>query len=111
VRIVHSARHHTNRIRVLAEFTRPGSEDIWTVNMFIQRVRLAGVGHKEELVVSKETRVGLNTVGWAIQTSFLPSLFPHLSDSISNVMRADLFVVLEFQELVPTMSRHVDKDV
>ena len=41
----------------------------------------------------------------------LPFLLPHLLEGIRNVKRADLLVVLEFQELVSTMPRHVDKDI
>jgi len=40
-----------------------------------------------------------------------PLLLPHLLESVSNVERADLFVVLELEELVASVSGHVNEDV
>ena len=40
-----------------------------------------------------------------------PLLLPHLFERIRNVKRADFFTILEFQEFIAAMARHVDKDV
>jgi hypothetical protein len=36
---------------------------------------------------------------------------PHLLERIGNVKRANFLTILEFQELVAAMTRHVDKYV
>jgi hypothetical protein len=40
-----------------------------------------------------------------------PSFLPHLSNGISDIMRSDFLIVLKFEKLVPSVSRHVDKHV
>lgn len=41
----------------------------------------------------------------------LPLFLPHLFKGISDVECADLFIVLELEELVPTVSSHVHEDI
>jgi hypothetical protein len=40
-----------------------------------------------------------------------PSLLPHLLDRVRNIKRRDLLVILELEELVAPVARHVDEDV
>ena len=40
-----------------------------------------------------------------------PFLLPHLLKRVRQVERADFFVVLEFQELVAAVARHVNENV
>ena len=40
-----------------------------------------------------------------------PLLLPHLLESVGNVECADLFVILELEELVTSVSSHVNEDV
>lgn len=40
-----------------------------------------------------------------------PLLLPHLFESIGNIKRAELFVVLKLEELVPAMPGHIDEYV
>lgn len=40
-----------------------------------------------------------------------PFLLPHLLKSVCNVVRADFFVVLKFEEFVASMTGHVDEDI
>jgi hypothetical protein len=42
---------------------------------------------------------------------FLPLFFPHLPKGIGEVEGADLFGILELEELVSAVARHVDEDV
>ena len=40
-----------------------------------------------------------------------PLLLPHLLKRVRQIKRADFFVVLEFQELIAAVARHIDKNV
>ena len=81
----------THGIRVLAELRRPRRKDVRRVELGMQRRRLTCVRHKEDFVV--------------------PLLLPHLLESVRDIERADLFAVLELEELVPAVSGHVDEDI
>ena len=41
----------------------------------------------------------------------LPLLLPHLLKGIRQIMRTDLLGILELQELISSMSSHVDQDI
>lgn len=41
----------------------------------------------------------------------VPFLLPHLFEGISNVKGTDFLVVLELQEFIPSVTRHIDEDV
>ena len=43
--------------------------------------------------------------------NYLPLLLPHLFKGVGDVERADLFVVLELEEFVSTVSSHVYEDI
>lgn len=45
------------------------------------------------------------------QSENRPFLLPHLLESVGNVERADLLVVLELEEFVPSVSGHVNEDI
>jgi len=61
------------------------------VDLCIHCVGLAGVDHKEDLVVSL--------------------LLVHLLEGISQIVGANFFRILKFQKLIASMTRHVHKDV
>lgn len=42
---------------------------------------------------------------------YLPLLLPHLFKGVGDVERADLFVVLEFEEFISTVSGHVHENI
>jgi hypothetical protein len=44
-------------------------------------------------------------------SGYLPLLLPHLFKGVSDVERADLFVVLELEEFISTVSGHVHEDI
>ena len=41
----------------------------------------------------------------------IPLSLPHLLESVGDVKRTDLFVVLEFEEFVTSVTGHVNEDV
>jgi hypothetical protein len=41
----------------------------------------------------------------------VPLLLPHLLKRVRNVKRADFLIVLELEELVPAVARHVHEDI
>ena len=45
------------------------------------------------------------------QTENGPFPLPHLLESVGDVECADLFVVLELEEFVPSVSGHVNEDI
>jgi len=45
------------------------------------------------------------------QSEDRPLLLPHLLESVGNVECADLFVILELEELVASVPSHVNEDV
>ena len=45
------------------------------------------------------------------KTTCAPLLLPHLLKRVRQVERADFFAVLEFQELIASVTRHIDKNV
>ena len=40
-----------------------------------------------------------------------PFLLVHLFECVGDIKRADLFVVLKFEEFTPTVASHIDEDV
>lgn len=47
----------------------------------------------------------------SIRQGDIPLLLPHLLECVCNIECAYFLVVLEFEELVSTVSSHVDEDV
>lgn len=41
----------------------------------------------------------------------IPFLTPHLLECIGNIERADLLVILELEEFVPSVASHIDENV
>lgn len=41
----------------------------------------------------------------------IPLLLPHLLECIRDIERADFFVILKLQELIPAMSSYVDENI
>ena len=60
--------------------------------------------------ISLYLRLKIRSCGLYIDDT-VPFLLPHLFERIRNVESTNFFVVLEFQKLVSTMSRHVHEDV
>lgn len=60
--------------------------------------------------ISLYLRVEISSL-YARKQESRPLLLPHLLESVSNVECTDLFVVLELEELVASVSSHVNEDV
>ena len=78
-------------IATLIDLRAARRNDVGAVEMLEERVGLAGVDHEEHLVVA--------------------ALLPHLLERVREIPPADLLGVLELEELVPAVARHVDQHV
>lgn len=79
------------RIRVLANERASRGDNVGGVDAGEEGAGLACICHEHYFVVS--------------------SLFPHLLKGVCNVVGRDFFIVLEFEEFVAAVARHVDEDV
>lgn len=79
------------RVGRLVEGAGARRNDVGRVKVGVHGVCLAGVDHEQQLMVAL--------------------LLPHLAERIRQIPRPDLFGVLELQELVPAVARHVDEHV
>jgi hypothetical protein len=61
--------------------------------------------------ISLYLRVKISGLSWENNERGRPLLLPHLFESVGNVECADLFVVLELEELVTSVSGHVNEYV
>lgn len=78
-------------IATLIDLGAAGGDDVGAVEVLEEGVGLAGVDHEEHLVVA--------------------ALLPHLLKGVGQVPAANLLGVLELEELVPAVARHVDQHV
>lgn len=78
-------------IRTLINLTAPRRNDIGRVELGIQGVGLTRIDHEQQFPI--------------------PSLLPHLLERVRQVPTPNLLAVLELQELVAAVARHVHEHV
>lgn len=78
-------------VAALVELARAGGDDVGRVEARVEGVGLAGVDHEEQLAVA--------------------ALLPHLREGVGQVPAGDLLAVLELEELVAAVARHVHEHV